>query len=308
MKVRKISLICLLFGLILLAGCGKNSSNEAKGTVVYYTNMNGTALEKEEYDLSEGQIEDEIQAILDKMASEPESIEYKSAFPENVKVKSWEFKNGKLSIDFNKAYGKMDSTSELLLRAALVQTFTQIEEIAYVEISVDSKPLTDESGTEIGAMGSEFFVQNTGSSLHSTQVGELKLYFVNEEGDMLGEEQRKVRYNSNMSIERLIIEELMDGPDVGTSQVTVSESCKVLGVSVKDGICYINFDESFLEAIYPFEPKLTIYSMVNSVVENGSANQVQFLVNGETNVKYYQSVDLSKPFSRNLDIVEKETD
>lgn len=305
MRIKKITLV-LILSLLLLAGCGKNSGENAADTCIYYVNVDGTGLVKEDYELKETDMKKAIELILGEMTGEPESIDYKSAFPDGINVKKWTFKDGKLVFSFGEKYKEMDTTSELLLRAALVQTFTQIEGINYVEIYVGEKPLTDQAGEEIGAMGSEFFVQNTGSSLHSTQVGEIKLYFANESGDKIVEEDRIVRYNSNMSIEKLIIEELMEGPEIGLSQQTISSDCKLLGVSVKDRICYVNFDESFLNGIHPFDPKLTIYSIVNSIVENGSANQVQFLVNGETDVKYHETVDLSKPFSRDLDIVEKE--
>ena len=74
---------------------------------------------------------------------------------------------------------------------------------------------------------------------------------------------------------------------------------------MKDNICYVNFDEGFLNTTYPVEPKITIYSIVNSIVEGGGASQVQILVNGETDVKYQGSISLSKPFSRDLDMIEE---
>ena len=52
--------------------------------------------------------------------------------------------------------------------------------------------------------------------------------------------------------------------------------------------------------------KLTIYSLVNSIVDGGGAMKVQILVNGETNVKYHETIELSQPFSRNLEIIKEE--
>ena len=53
-----------------------------------------------------------------------------------------------------------------------------------------------------------------------------------------------------------------------------------------------------------YTPELTVYSLVNSIVESGNATKVQILVNGEMNIKYQEAVDLNQLFSRNLDIIE----
>lgn len=273
---------------------------------LYYINMDGTGLATEEYELSEADTVEEIGRILDLLDEESDLTEYRNAFPKDVCLEDWELQSGNLILYFDRKYKRMDVTTETLFRAAMVQTFTQLKAVEYVEIYVEEEPLKGLNGEEIGAMNADAFVKNTGSSLHSTQVATIKLYFVNQEGTMLVEEQREVHYNSNLSIEKLVIKELMDGPEQQGNQRTIGENCKLLGIQVKDGICYVNFDSSFLESVYPFDPKLTIYSMVNSIVENGAASQVQILVKGENDVKYMESIDLSKSFSRNLDLVEKE--
>ena len=54
------------------------------------------------------------------------------------------------------------------------------------------------------------------------------------------------------------------------------------------------------------DPKLTIYSIVNSITASGSAGKVQILVNGETNLSYQETIDISQPFSMNADLIEEE--
>lgn len=304
MKNKQKCLVVLMFLTLLLSGCETKETRETMD--LYYINMDGTGLETEEYELSGKDTVAEIEQILDLMNEETDLIEYRNAFPKEVHLEGWELQSGNLQLHFDRRYKRMDVTTETLFRAAVVQTFTQLKAVEYVEIYIDEESLKDRNGEEIGAMNADAFVQNTGSSLHSTQVATIKLYFVNQEGTMLVEEQREVHYNSNLSIEKLVIKELMDGPERQGNQRTIGEKCKLLGIQVKDGICYVNFDSSFLESVYPFDPKLTIYSMVNSIVENGAASQVQILVKGENDVKYMESIDLSKSFSRNLDLVEKE--
>ena len=168
------------------------------------------------------------------------------------------------------------------------------------------QPVTYDNGMEIGKQSEEDFVQNIGSSLHSYQKGEFSLYFASKDGKKLETEKVSVRYNSNMSVEKMIVEEVLEGPMSSELQETFAADTKVLGVSVKDGICYVNFEEDFLTTTIAVDPKLTVYSLVNSIIDGGNVAKVQILVNGEANVKYMETIDLSQPFSRDLEIVREE--
>ena len=48
--------------------------------------------------------------------------------------------------------------------------------------------------------------------LNSYQTTTLKLYFANESGSKLVEQTVEAKYNSNLSIEKLIVEKVMQGP------------------------------------------------------------------------------------------------
>ena len=54
------------------------------------------------------------------------------------------------------------------------------------------------------------------------------------------------------------------------------------GVSLKDSICYVNLDEGFLNNAYVLNPRLTVYSIVNSVIDGGNSSRVQISINGES--------------------------
>ena len=110
----------------------------------------------------------------------------------------------------------------------------------------------------------------------------------------------------NISAEKQIIEQLIKGPSGENALPTLPEDTKLLGVSVRDGVCYVNFSEEFLQPVDQVDPKLTIYSIVNSITASGSAGKVQILVNGETNLSYQETIDISQPFSMNADLIEEE--
>lgn len=306
MKRMKYIFCCMILSMLFLTGCGDDDEKIVEGTGIFYLNTDGTGLVKEKYKIKGATVEEQIDRILDEMQKETDTIDFVSPFPEGVEIEEWQLKNSMLSVYFNEKYNKLTASSEVLLRAALVQTLVQLDDIRYISFYADGKPIVDSKGEEIGYQNEDDFVQNIGSSLHSYQKGELTLYFANSDGTKLKSETVSVRYNSNMSKEKLIVEELIDGPVSEGLQATFPTNTKILGVSVKDNTCYVNLDVDFLNTPVAVDPKLTIYSLVNSIVEGGGATKVQILVNGETNVKYQESIDLSQSFSRDLDIIEEE--
>ena len=146
-------------------------------------------------------------------------------------------------------------------------------------------------------------MENTGSSPSAYQTDTLILYFADREGDSLVTQKKDVRYSSNVSREKLIVEKLMQGPSGSGAYPTINPDANLLSVTIKDGICYVNFDSTFLTGAYDVLPEVTIYSIVNSLVEGTEAVQVQITINGETNAKYMETVDLSQPFEANIDLV-----
>lgn len=293
-------IICVLFG-----GCGQGTMPDRNKTYIYYVNGDGTGLVQEEYELTDKSARTQIEAMLKELRRETDSIDFKSAYPDYVDINGWVLEESDLEIDFSDSYKKMEASEELLLRAATVHTLEQINGVDYVRFTIEGEDFKDGGGEEPGYMNHDSFVENIGSSLHSYQEGNLNLFFANEAGDKLTEEVVNVRYNSNMSVEKLVAEQLIKGPSAEGEYPTLPPETKILGVSVRDGICYVNFDEGFLNMDYKISPQVRIYSVVNSIVAGGEAGQVQILVNGETDVAYPGDVSLEKPLSRNLEIVEE---
>lgn len=306
MKKMKYIVLSLVLCMLFLMGCGNNEERDVEGTCIYYINTDGTGLTKKKYSIRGESVKEKVENLLNKLMQETDSIEYNSPFPQDVEIEDWDMHGVMVDIYFNVNYNKMDPATEVLLRASIIQTLTQIQEVEYVSFFAAGQPITDDSGNEIGYQSEENFVQNIGSTLHSYQKGELTLYFADKEGKKLVGEKVSVRYNSNISMEKLIVEELIEGPMSSGLQATFSNRTKVLGVSVRDGICYVNFDENFLSDHVALDPNMTVYSLVNSIVQGGTATKVQILVNGEVNVKYHETVDLSQPFARNLEMIKGE--
>ena len=199
-----------------------------------------------------------------------------------------------------------------MVRAALVRTMSQVEGIKYVAITVEGSQLHDSLGNIVGLMSAEQFIDNAGDEINAYDKVRLRLYFANESGSGLKAVYRTKVYNSNISMERLIVDELIAGPlmtDTGASQSdaaypVINPETKVVSVNIRDGICYVNLDGEFLNQIYNTTPEVTIYAITNSLAELSNVNKVQISINGETNINYRENISLSTLFERNLDLME----
>ena len=75
-----------------------------------------------------------------------------------------------------------------------------------------------------------------------------------------------------------------------------------------NNICYVDFDESFLNEQSTLSDTLVIYSIVNSLSGLNEIHKVQISINGDAMLEYHNNISLSEPFIRNLDLIESEED
>ncbi|HJD45466.1 MAG TPA: GerMN domain-containing protein [Candidatus Mediterraneibacter norfolkensis] len=307
-RIRKICpLVCICVMLILTACSGRTDVGDGE-SYIYCLNTDRTDLVKISYEIDQEDTLEAAESVLEELKKPAEEIEYTAAIPDNVEVNGCSLKGSILSVDFDSAYLQIEKLEEKLVRAAVVQSLLRIEGIDGIMFTVDSEPLRDSDGNIIGLMNKDDFVENTGSSPSSYQTDTLHLYFANKAGDGLVEQEMDVRYSSNVSKEKLIVEKLIQGPSGTEAYPTINPNTNLLSVTTKDGICYVNFDSTFLTAAYDVYPEITVYSIVNSLVEGTDAVRVQITINGETNASYMETVDLSQPLQEDMDWVEAAED
>lgn len=302
---KKVSFLLLFTVCILsvLSACAKRTDVKPEDGYIYCLNADRTGLLKISFDIPEGEAEEKAEAVLEELAAQPEDIEYVQAIPEQVQVQGVKIEKSFIYVDFSAAYLELPTMEEKLTRAAVVQSLLLISGINGVWFTVDGENLKDSSGKMIGLMTADDFVVNAGAP-SSYETATLTLYFANETGDMLVEEKMDVKYSSNISKEKLIVEKLMNGPKKSGSNPTINPNATLLSVTIKDEVCYVNFDSEFLVSAYDIKPEVMIYSLVNSLIEGTQAEKVQITVNGEKNVTYLETIDLSQPMQQNLDLVE----
>ena len=274
--------MALVLGSVAFSGCGKKET-ESKYKIYYVNEEQGEVLAE-----SFVPSEETTQTMLEEMT---EKLNKKNAEGHTL-----------LPVDFNQEYHDLNPVDEVLLRASIVKDYVQIPNIYLVTITAEGTPIVDSQGQEIGAMSLDSFLENTGKEIMAYQYKELNLYFTNEEGNQLVPEARQVYYNGNTPIEKVIVEQLLRGPGESGHYATLPSDTRIVGVSVADGIAYVNLGKQFVDEALPVDAQIPIYSIVNSLIDAGNVSQVQISINGDTSLLFKDKVDMNQLFQVNHEL------
>ena len=303
--MRKWLWILLLAVPLLMAGCRKQQQVDESGYRIWYINQDETCLKYENKELQSKNEEGLLREMMEVMRETPTDDELKPVIPEDVTLLDFDFEHNQLYLDFSPEYKKMPKVYEVLCRAAIVRTLGQIDGVEYVDFQVNGEPLTDLAGKEIGLMNEDQFIENAGEEINAYKTADLTLYFANKAGDKLVGQRVAMEYNSNISLEKLIVEQLIAGPPFEGAYPTIPSETKLLNISIKDNICYVNLDEGFLGTGYNVIESIPVYSIVNSLIENTDAQKVQISINGETNRMFRESINFDTIFEKNEGLIEQ---
>lgn len=291
--------LCCLLGLGL-SGCRKAQTDQPPqaGTYkIYYLNSARTKLIPADYKTETKDQETLIGELAGQLIEAPVDPDYQAVLGDKVILLDMKREDNVLYLNFNKDYTGMKPTREILCRAAFAKTFTQVPGVDYVSINCDGQPLLDRNGSPVGAFSGSDFVEGI-SDVNAYERVEIKLYFANETKDGLVAENREVVHNSNTSIEKLVVEQLIAGPQGTGMSAVLPKDTKLLNVSLTDSICYVNFDSGFTSGELEAAEYIPIYAIVDSLTELQTVNKVQITVNGSSNVMYRDAVSLASPFER----------
>lgn len=300
MKKRKITalVMALVLGAVAFSGCGKKET-ESKYKIYYINEEQGEVL-AESFVPSEETTQTMLEEMTEKLNKK--NAEGHTLLPENIEIQSCVDDDGMIRVDFNQEYHDLNPVDEVLLRASIVKDYVQIPNIYLVTITAQGTPIVDSQGQEIGAMSLDSFLENTGKEIMAYQYKELNLYFTNEEGNQLVPEARQVYYNGNTPIEKVIVEQLLRGPGESGHYATLPSDTRIVGVSVADGIAYVNLGKQFVDEALPVDTQIPIYSIVNSLIDAGNVSQVQISINGDTSLLFKDKVDMNQLFQVNHEL------
>lgn len=299
--------LMMVFCLLFSSACGKSEDIPGNGEFyIYYINQTKRELFPVMTEINQDlDIDTLVVSIWNRLASPTDSALYRSPVAEDMVVlKDHTFEDGILIMNFDDSYLLLDPVSEILLRAAIVRTFTQFDQIAAVEIKTDSQPLLDMKGIAYGAMRRNDFVDVIGRGVNAYTRANVTFYFSDESGERLAAEQREIAYANSYSLEQMVMNRLIQGPSEDSGlYATISPNTSLISVTTNNGVCTVNIDDEILKNTVNVRPAVTIYSIVNTLTELNGITSVQILINGSSSVSFMDEISLATPLNRNLDYI-----
>ncbi len=275
-------LFFVVFVGFLLTACGvKESITNPNGFYIYYLDNEGVSLRQKATVLKGKTTEEKINEALDLLSNEDESGDYSISIPRTVEITGHEISEGILALHFTKSYKDLSPTSEVMLRAAVVKTMMQLDDVNAVEFYVENRPITDSTGKELGAHNDETFLTSFGEETDDIESDHFTLYYVSDKGNSLVKVESDFYYTSNTALESLVLEHLAEDPQKKGARAAIAPGVRVLDVSVSDGICYVDLDQNFLSQTTGISTQAAVYAIVDSLTELNGIDKVQILINNE---------------------------
>ena len=284
-------LFCLFCLSLALAGCGSSANDNIKEAEnsykIYYVSSSEDKLVSEDYVAKEEETNKLIDELLKQLNNVPDGTALKKPIPDSVDLKSKSLKDGVLTLDFSESYHQLTGISEILRRASVVKTLCQIKEVKKVEYRVENQPLMYSELNPVGAMSADDFIDNTGGETTYYQTVQISLYYTNADGKKLYQTRHNVEFDGTISLEELVIRQLMAGP------LDNDKLAPVMSPGTKE----------FLEGREGVSDEVIVYSVVNSLSEISSVTKVQFFIDGKPVSSYRETIPIDLPVERKLDII-----
>ncbi|MCH5252548.1 MAG: GerMN domain-containing protein [Lachnospiraceae bacterium] len=298
----------LLLCTLLFTSCGEDGEQGKNNYQIYYIDSDGAGLVSEEYQAKASRQDtvNIIRELFDQMKTGGKDGIYQIPVSPEVEISNFQIKENQLSVYFSAGYNAKTGIEEILSRAAIVKTLCQVEGIEHVEFYIEDQPLMI-AGNAVGMMNADSFTTSL-SETREAQSRQVALYFADASGKQLIEVSSDVTYDATEPLAKLLLEELIAGPDtmnLDTSVIhpSIPSGTKINSITIRDNICYVDLSNEFNEMLAEVSSDVTIYSIVNTLCELSNVNRVQFTIAGELQEQYGETKEFHTAFERNLNLI-----
>lgn len=297
--------ILLLLALVFLCSCSPKEETVESKYYVYYINSSETGLVKQAYQFKNKEKEPMIRELIQVLRDTPKDVTSKKAIPDEVTLPTFLIpeESNAIRLNFDSSYNTLTGAKETLHRAAIVKTLSQIPDITGVEFYVDQVAL-QEDGKVVGVMTANTFIE--GSNYQTKQ--NIVLCYADENYDALVAVDATADYDGSTSLEQIIIEQLINGPDNisaldQTLYSVIPKGTVCNSILTIDYTCYVDLSAEFLNRLEGVDDRLIVYSIVNSLTSLPALNKVKFTIDGEEVSTYGTIENFDQYFEQNYDLI-----
>lgn len=285
MKRLVFTIVLILFVTVLLS-CSNKEQPDRRDATVYALNpdgngLTGRAITFAAYD-TDGRIGEMIEAL-----KETSQGKYRAALPNRSFVLKYSYSDGVLRLE---NYGQFEiglfGLEKSLSRAAVVKSFCSIGAIDAVVFE-----RMGEDGEDV-VLGAASYPDTLTFAPVRQKV---TLYFGNEERSGLLECTEYLETDGSQSVIYDILYRLIAGPNELPGIAVIPPETKVLGVSISNGHCVVDLDSAFLKELNAVPAALTVYSIVNTLTQLPTVQEVEFTVEGKS-IYSYLGFDMNRVF------------
>lgn len=284
---------------LLLSACTKTlKPQEDRVLVAYFFDKNENRLITEETTLPKDIYSNQetlMKAMIERVLEGPDTANLQTIMPQHLKIIDSTLKEHTAYINFDQSYKDLKLAEQIVVRASLVYSLTEIETIQNVEFMVNGEVLTNNSQVKIGPMTRANVLVGVPNPNPQTNTQTITLYFAKQNSNKLYAETREIQVNNTIPIERYIVEQLVKGPTRADLIRTLPENTKINDVSQQERVCQVDISYDLSNKIVAsINEKLLIYSIVNSITDNTQIEKVVFLMDGKKQTDLSTSLDFRR--------------
>lgn len=307
--MKKLLYICLAL-MLVLTGCGLQKtgpgliSGSQKEATLYFANPEGTDLIPCKVDVSEKTAQELPRFMIEQLLEGPSSADMSRTLRAGTKLLSIATDKTLAKADLSREFYHEEGIYDILALASVVKSLCSIQGIDQVLVTIEGQPLVTADGKEQGIL-KDTDVIFVADALMEDEAN-ITLYFSDMNAEFLTPEIRRVNVRRGDSLEKLVMQELIRGPESQEAGATVPSETKIRSIETKDKVCFVNLSSEFVTKnnVGSSAERLTVYSIVNSLTEISGVEKVQFLIEGEKK-DVYLHMTFNEPIERDVSIVQK---
>ena len=242
MTKRFFALLCAAALLFSLCACNSGSTQtDSESVTVYYTGNSGYAagggfVESVELQMPDG--DDKIHYALDRLGEEPDKDGLASALVKGTRIYSYSLDDGVISVELSPAYLGLTELEQTAVKSCVTLTLCAIDEIDSVNIYVDGSPVEESLDAD------SIILEDTDTNEFEKRI---LLYFPETGGKYLSPEYRVLTVGQDKLLAEYVVEELISSTQSSELTGAVPEGTRLISISLKSGVCTVNFSGEFVE-------------------------------------------------------------